>query len=86
MADLTCIHATAGLCPACQEAFDEDLDGFLAYGDHPAGIAAWRELQEEMAREMAQQADAEAAMEREYEDMMMRQEPSEPKPWDDIPF
>jgi hypothetical protein len=40
-----------GLCPACAADYDADPTAWLEYGDHPAGIAAWKALQEEMDRE-----------------------------------
>lgn len=44
-----CIHtAGAGLCPACQEAFDEDPGAWLEYGDHEQGIANWKALLAEL--------------------------------------
>ncbi len=50
---ITCIHATAGLCPKCQADYDADPLAYLEYGDHPAGIANWRALQEEMAANLS---------------------------------
>jgi hypothetical protein len=49
---LNCIHAAAGLCPACTADYDADPAAWVEYGDHPAGLAAWQALQEEMDREM----------------------------------
>ena len=51
---MTCIHATAGLCPACQAEYDYDPDAYLEYGDHPAGLARWRALQEDIAHDACQ--------------------------------
>jgi len=39
---LTCIHVQAGLCATCQEAYDDDPEGYLEFGDHAAGIARWQ--------------------------------------------
>jgi hypothetical protein len=52
MNDLTCIHSKMGLCESCQADYDADPAAWVEYGDHPAGIAAWQALQEEMDREM----------------------------------
>ena len=51
---LTCVHAIVGLCPACQEEYYGDPSAYWEYGDHQAGIANWKALQEEMARSAAE--------------------------------
>lgn len=51
---MTCIHAAAGLCPACQAEYDYDPGAYLEYGDHPAGLANWRALWEEIAYDACQ--------------------------------
>lgn len=48
---LTCIHAPAGLCPACTADFDADWSAWHEYGLHAAGGARWQALREEMAAE-----------------------------------
>lgn len=52
---LTCIHSTAGLCPACQADYDEDPAAWLEFGDHPEGIARWKAEQERIDRNAADQ-------------------------------
>lgn len=60
MPALTCIHATsagsAGLCDQCYADYQEDPEAFLEFGDHPEGLARWRELQAEMSEYAARQA------------------------------
>jgi hypothetical protein len=38
------------LCPNCLAEYSEDPVAWLEYGEHPAGIANWRSLREEMNR------------------------------------
>jgi hypothetical protein len=52
---LTCTHAARGLCPACRAEYDAAPLAYHELGDHPAGLARWRALQEEMARDAAAQ-------------------------------
>ncbi|MBV8094433.1 MAG: hypothetical protein JO110_14650 [Acetobacteraceae bacterium] len=49
--DLTCIHAERGLCPDCQEEFDEDPAAWFEFGQHAAGLENWRRLEAEMEEE-----------------------------------
>jgi hypothetical protein len=56
--DLTCIHAESGLCPRCIEEYRYDPDSYLEFGDHPAGLARFRQLQAELAREALEAAAA----------------------------
>jgi hypothetical protein len=47
-----CIHTDGkGLCPACQADYDADPSAWEEFGQHPAGIANWRALEEEIAAE-----------------------------------
>jgi hypothetical protein len=55
---LTCIHATTGLCPQCQEEYNEDPLAFLEFGQHTAGIANWAALQAEMLAEREEELPA----------------------------
>lgn len=48
---MTCIHAATDLCPACQATYAADPGAYLEYGDHHAGIARWRALQEDIAHD-----------------------------------
>lgn len=43
-----CIHSDSGLCEACQADYDEDPAAWIEFGDHIAGLAAWKALQKEM--------------------------------------
>lgn len=45
---LTCLHAAEGLCPSCQEEYDEDALAWIEFGSHPAGVANMEALREEM--------------------------------------
>jgi hypothetical protein len=49
--DLTCVHADQGLCPACQAEYEEDPQAWIEFGDHPAGLARWKPVQDAMDRE-----------------------------------
>lgn len=51
---LTCVHAAAGLCPACLADYEEDPLAWLEYGDHPSGVRRSAELAAELAAEVAQ--------------------------------
>ncbi len=45
-----CVHPrTTRLCGECQQLFDRDPLGYIEWGEHPAGIARWQALQEEIA-------------------------------------
>jgi len=45
-----CVHGNGRtLCADCQAAYDYDPESYIEYGDHPAGLERWRELQEEIA-------------------------------------
>jgi len=57
-AGLTCVHAEQGLCPQCQADYDQDPEGYLEMGDHPAGLANYQQLLNEMAEEQARVRDA----------------------------
>jgi hypothetical protein len=50
---ITCVHVAAGLCKSCQAEYDEDPSAYWEYGDHPAGLARWRDLCAEIAAEVA---------------------------------
>jgi hypothetical protein len=58
---LSCIHAARGLCPACRAAYEEDESAWHEFGDHPAGIARWREEQRLWAEYEAERRGTEAA-------------------------
>ena len=45
---MTCIHTDDGLCPSCQEEYDEDPGSWLEFGQHAQGIANWKVFMEEM--------------------------------------
>lgn len=48
---LTCLHASAGLCPACLDESLSDPDAWFEFGNHPAGLARWRRLEDEISQE-----------------------------------
>ena len=50
---MTCIHQPHGLCAACQVEYDVDPVSWHEFGYHAAGVIAWEELQDELAREAA---------------------------------
>lgn len=54
---LTCIHARAGLCPACLDDYLEDPTAWMEYGNHPQGIANWQEEERRIAEEMVDLTD-----------------------------
>ena len=48
-----CIHGDGtNLCPACAAEYEEDADGYLSFGEHPAGQENWRRLCAEIAAEV----------------------------------
>lgn len=61
-----CIHGDGqSLCQSCREQYEYDAESYIEVGDHPEGLARWREIQEGIA------ADAERAR---------NEPPSEPDP------
>jgi hypothetical protein len=46
-----CIHVAHGLCRNCLDEYLEDPQAWEEFGDHPQGIANWRALEDEIARE-----------------------------------
>ncbi len=45
-----CLHNEGnGLCPECQDEYDEDPSAYIEFGNHPAGIANWMDLRAKMA-------------------------------------
>lgn len=49
---LTCVHMAdlqPGLCPDCQADYEEDTEAYHEFGDHPAGIERWKELEADLA-------------------------------------
>ena len=49
-----CIHGDGqSLCPSCQADYDYDPSAYVEFGEHPQGIANWRDLQEQIAADAA---------------------------------
>lgn len=52
---LTCIHMPEpgeGLCPDCQADYEDDPQSWHEFGDHPAGIERWKELEADLANRL----------------------------------
>lgn len=51
-----CIHGDGRtLCADCQADYEYDPESYIEYGDHPAGLARYREMMEEIAKDAAAQ-------------------------------
>jgi hypothetical protein len=55
--ELNCIHCDHGLCPDCRADFEADQEAWYEFGNHPAGIANWKRLLEEIAAHQADEGE-----------------------------